>query len=165
MSSRSAAVLVVSFGLACAAPEPDAPRPDVTVVRTQLDSLWTQYAAAAVAGDVEAIANFYTDSAYIVESGLPTIRGKAALRSTAQNVFAGIRFHEASIRPELTEVVGDHVLQFGAYRDVLQPTGQPVQVVFGRFSAVLHQDSAGSWRISRLIAVADSTVAQVAKPE
>ncbi len=93
------------------------------------------------------------------------MRGIAALRSMVKDVLAGVRFHEASIRPELTEFAGDRVLQFGEYRDVIQATGQPPQVVFGRFSAVLKPDTAGSWRISHLIAVADSTVAHAVKPE
>ena len=165
MSSRSVTVGAVLLALACAAPEPQAARPDLPSVRSQLDSLWAQYAAAAVAGDVEAIARLYTDSSYVVESGLPTIRGKAELRSVAKDIFASVRFHEAHIRPELTELEGNSVVQFGEYRDVLQPAGKPPQVVFGRFSAVLQQDTSGSWRVSRLIAVADSTVPHVVKPQ
>lgn len=165
MSSRCGLLGVVLLGLACAAPESDAPRSDLALVRTQIDSLWAQYAAAAVAGDGDAIVRLYTDSLYLVESGLSTVRGNAALRTVVKDILAGVRFHEATIRPELTELAGDRVLQFGEYRDVLQATGQPPQAVFGRFSAVLQQDTAGSWRVSRLIAVADSTVAHVAKPE
>jgi hypothetical protein len=37
-----------------------------------------KYSAAAVEGNAEAIVQLYTDSAYVVESGLPTIRGNAA---------------------------------------------------------------------------------------
>ena len=73
----------------------------------------------------------YTDSAYVVESGLPTVRGNAALRSVVKDVLSGVRFLESSIRPELTEVVGDRVLQFGEYRDVLQPIGKPVKWSLG----------------------------------
>ena len=160
MSPRSVLLGVVVLALACAAPPPETPRPDIAVVRGQLDSLWTKYSAAAVAGDVEGIARLYTDSPYVVESGLPTIRGSAALRAVVKDVFAGVRIQEAIIRPEMTEIVGDRALQIGEYRDVLQPTGQPVQTVFGRFSAVLQHDSSGTWRVSRLIAVADSTKPQ-----
>lgn len=165
MSSQRGTLVAVLLGLACAAPASEAPRSDLSVVRTQLDSLWAQYAAAAVAGDGDAIARLYTDSLYLVESGLPTVRGNAALRTVVKDVLAGVRFHESTIRPEVTEFAGDRVLQFGEYRDVLQATGQPPQVVFGRFSAVLQQDSIGAWRVSRLIAVADSTVAQAVKPK
>lgn len=165
MSSRSVTVGIVLVGLSCAAPRPDATPPDTSLVRIQLDSLWAQYSAAIVAGDVDAVARLYTDSSYLVESGLPTVRGNAALRLVVKDVFAAVRFHESSIRPELTELVGDRALQFGEYRDVLQSTGQPTQVAFGRFSAVLQKDSVGTWRVSRLIGVADSTVAHAVKQE
>jgi ketosteroid isomerase-like protein len=162
---RSLTVGMVLLGLACAAPQQDSPGPDLSLVRAQLDSLWAEYAAAAIAGNADAIVRLYTDSAYLVESGLPTVRGNGALRSVVKDVLSGVRFLESSIRPELTEVVGDRVLQFGEYRDVLQPTGKPVQVVVGRFAAVLERDSTASWRVSRLIAVADSTVPQRATPK
>jgi ketosteroid isomerase-like protein len=156
--SRGFTVGIALIGFACASPRQESPPPDSSAIRTDLDSLWARYTAAAVAGDGDAIAQLYADNAYVVESGLATIRGKDALRSVVKEVLGGVRFIEASITPELTEVTGDRVLQFGSYRDVLQQGGQPVQVVVGRFSAVLHRDSTGSWRVRSLIAVADSTV-------
>lgn len=163
--SRAFTLGVVLVGLACASPERESPPPDLSVVRAQIDSVWTTYSAAAVGGDASAIAQLYADDAYLVESGLPTIRGNAAIRSVVSELLGGVRFLEASIRPELTEIAGDHVLQFGAYRDVLQSTGKPAEVVFGRFAAVLVRDSTSSWRVSRLIAVADSTVPRPAPPQ
>lgn len=163
--SRGLTVGIVLLGLACASPRQDKSQPDLSVVRVQIDSLWATYSAAAIAGDADALARLYADSAYVVESGLPTVRGNAALRSVVKEVLGGVHFLESTIRPELTELAGDRVLQFGTYRDVLRQTGQPVQVVVGRFAAVLQRDSTASWRVSRLIAVADSTVPQPAKPK
>jgi ketosteroid isomerase-like protein len=162
MSLRRLAGGVVLLALACAAPRPEPAAPDHAIIVAQIDSLWTRYKAAAVAEDVDALARIYTDSAYLVELGLPTTRGNAAIHSLVKEVLAGVRILESDIRPELTEVLGDRVLQIGEYRDVLQPTGQPVQAAFGRFAAVLRQDSVGSWRVDRLIAFPDSTVAQAA---
>lgn len=162
--SRGFTVGLVLIMLACSSPRQESPPPDLSAVRIELDSLWARYSAAAIAGDADAIAQLYTDSAYLVESGLPTVRGNAALRLVVKDVLGGVRFLEASIRPELTETAGDRVLQFGTYRDVIQPTGQPAQVVAGRFAAVLQRDSTASWRVSRLIAVADSTVPLSVKP-
>jgi hypothetical protein len=48
---------------------------------------------------------------------------------------------------------------------VLQSPGRPAEVVVGRFAAVLLRDSTSAWRVSRLIAVADSTVPQRATPQ
>ena len=163
--SKALAVGVVLISLGCAAPSQQVPAPDLSVARPQIDSLWAKYSTAILAGDADGIASLYADSAYLVESGLPTIRDNAALRSTVKDVLGGVHFLESTIRPEITELAGDRVLQFGVYRDVLQSTGQPVQVVNGRFAAVLQRDGQASWRVSRLIAVADSTVAQGATPK
>ena len=162
---KGLAVGAVLFGLACASPQRYSPAPDLSVIRAQIDTVWTTYSKAAVAGDADAIARLYTDSAYVVESGLPTIRGSSALRSAVKEVLGGVKFLESSIRPEITEIAGDRVLQFGTYNDVLQSSGKPVEVVIGRFAAVLLRDSTSAWRVSRLIAVADSTVPQQATPK
>lgn len=160
--SRTLAALVILLCSACGASQPEPAVPDVAAIRTQIDSLWTRYAAAAVAGDVDGIAKLYDGSPLLIEAGLPTLRTGAELRSTVEQVLGSVRFIESSIQPELTEVVGDRVLQFGSYRDVMQPTGQPVQVVQGRFAAVLMRDSTSAWRVSRIVAFTDSTVPQVA---
>ena len=149
---------VVFFALACASPPRESQEPDLSAIRSELDSLWARYSAAVIAGDAEAVARLYTDSAYLVESGLPTVRGNAAVRAVANEVLGNIRILESSVRPELTETAGSRVLQFGTYRDVLQPSGQPAQVVLGRFAAVLERDSAATWRVSRLFAFPDSAV-------
>lgn len=153
---------IAVLGLACAAPRSESPMPDVSTIHTQVDSLWARYKVAALAGDVDALARIYTDSAYLVELGLPTTRGNAAIHSLVKEILAGVRILESDIRPELTEVLGDRVLQVGEYRDVLQPTDQRVQTAFGRFAAVLRQDDVGTWRVDRLIAFPDSTVIQAA---
>ena len=100
------AVAAVFFGLTCSSPQPYRPAPDLSVVRAQIDSLWSKYSAAAVAGDADGIARLYSDSAYVVESGLPTMRGSAALRAVVKEVLGGTKFLESSIRPEITELAG-----------------------------------------------------------
>lgn len=155
---RCLAIWLACLSLACSTPRQENAAPDLAAVRAQVDTLWATYSRAAIAGDADALARLYMDDAYLVESGLPTVRGNSALRAVVKDVLESVRFLEASITPELTELAGDRVLQFGTYRDVLQPTGQPAQVVVGRFAAVLQRDSAAVWKLSRLVAVADSTV-------
>lgn len=156
---RMLTVGIVLSALACASPRQESREPDLSIVRTELESLWTRYSAAAIAGDADAIARLYTDSAYFAELGIPTLRGNSAVRVVATEIFGNLRVLESSIRPELTEQAGDRVLQFGTYRDVLQASGKPAQVVVGRFAAVFERDSEASWRVSRLLAFPDSAVA------
>ena len=162
--SRRLTVAVLVWSVACGPAQPVPAVPDLAVVQTELDSLWARYAAAVVAGDADAVVRLYSETPYLVESGLPTVRTKAELSDVAKGVFGSVRFSEAAIRPEHTEFVGDQVLQFGTYRDVLQAPGQPVQVVMGRFSAILRRDSASAWRVSRLIAFPDSTLPRPPAP-
>lgn len=151
---------MVLFALACASPPQEIQEPDLSVIRTELDSVWARYSAAAVAGDAEAVARFFSDSAYVAELGLPIMRGNSAVRAVAGEVLESTRILESTIRPELTEAAGNRMLQFGTYKDVLQARGQPAQVAVGHFAAVLERDSAATWRVSRLLAFADSTVPQ-----
>lgn len=160
MMARRFLVGVVLLGLACAAPEPAPSAPDLATIQPQVDSLWVRYKAAALAGDATALAQLYTDDAELVELGLPTTRGSAAIQSLVAGILAGLRILDSEVRPELTELLGDRVLQMGQYRDVIQAAGQPVQVAYGRFAAVLRQDAAGAWRVDRLVAFPDSMVAQ-----
>lgn len=157
---RYLAMGLACLTLGCTTPRPGPAAPDLAVVRGEIDSVWAAYRRAALAGDTEALAQLYAGDPYVIESGLPTIRGDSAFRSTVAGVLAGVRFLDSRITPDRTEFAGDRVLQFGTYRDDLQPTGQPVQVVHGRFVAVFVPDTSGGWKISRLVAVADSTVPQ-----
>lgn len=153
---RAAGIVLVA--VACASPPQAETSPDLSVVRAQIDSLWTRYSAAAIAGDVDGIARLYGDSVYIAELGLPTIRSAAELRTVAGELFKGLRIIESTITPEITDLVGNRAIQYGTYRDVVQATGQPTQVATGRFTAVLQRDSTSGWRVTRLVAFADSTV-------
>lgn len=151
---------MVLFALACATPPQEIQEPDLSAIRVELDSVWARYSAAAVAGDADAVARLFADSAYVAELGLPVMRGNSAVREVAGEVFGSTRILESIIRPQLTEAAGDRVLQFGTYKDVLQASGQPTQVAVGHFAAVLERDSTAAWRVSRLFAFADSTVPQ-----
>ena len=156
------AVGIVLLGMACAAPQSESPVSDVSIIHGQVDSRWARYKAAALAEDAAALARIYTDSAYLMQPGLPTTRGNAAIHSLLKEILTGVRILESDIHAEVTEVLGDRVLQVGQYRDVLQPTVEPVQTAFGRFVAVLRRDNDGAWRVDRLIAFPDSTVKQAA---
>ena len=156
LPSRSvlAAIALLS---ACVADTDDA-SPEASVVRTQLDSVWVRLERAMASADTAALTTLYTDSAVFAETGGPTIRGSVAIRAGAASVFACCKYVESRFKPELTDVSGNRAFQFGTYRDVIQPAGQAALAMHGRVSAVLERDSAGVWRISRLVAIRDSSV-------
>ncbi|MDF2773833.1 MAG: hypothetical protein K0S86_3330 [Geminicoccaceae bacterium] len=132
---------------------------DTIAVRAQVDSTWRGVEGAMVAGDTTKLAWFYTDSASFAETGVPTMRGRAALLSGAARAFESMRYLESRFTPEVTEVRDDRVFQFGTYRDVVQPNGQDVLEVRGRVAAVLERGSSGTWRVGRLVVIRDTVVA------
>ncbi|HEX6052361.1 MAG TPA: nuclear transport factor 2 family protein [Gemmatimonadaceae bacterium] len=149
-----------ALAVGCAGAGPDRmASADTTAVRAQIDSTWRGVEGAMVAGDTTALARFYTDSASFAETGVPTMRGRAALLSGAAQAFASMRYVESRFTPEVTEVRDDRVFQFGTYRDVVRPNGQGALEVRGRVAAVLERGSSGSWRVGRLVVIRDTVVA------
>ena len=161
MSNHSGLAFVMMALFAGCSPRSDAAaKPDLTVVRVQLDSLWAAYNRAAQAGDAARLAAFYSDSAYLVMSGTPTLHDRATVEALTAEALKGGRFVEDVIHPELTEWVGDRVMQMGSYHDVFEAAGKPAQTTFGRFSAMLQRDATGGWIVSRLAAIQDSSIAR-----
>src|SRR5687767_3604417 len=153
----AAAVVFLAFCPSCAR-EPDAPALDVAAVRAQLDSVWSGLGRAMTTGDTAKLADFYSDSALFAETGSATLRGLSSIRTASAAVFACCRYLESNVQPELTEVSGGRAFQFGTYRDVIQPSGQPVLTFYGRFSAIFDRDSAETWRLTRIAIIRDSSV-------
>lgn len=134
-----------------------------SVVRAELDSMWSGLTRAMITGDTTAVGAFYADSAIVAETGGGTLRGKVAiLVATAGGVFACCKYVESRFHPEVTELAGIMAFQFGTYRDVIQPTGQSPLAMYGRVSAVLGHDPTSVWRITRLVVIRDSSVTQSA---
>jgi ketosteroid isomerase-like protein len=157
---RTALLMLASsaFLAGCAAERDDVLPEDLSVVRPQLDSLWARLEQAMLAADTATLRMIYTDSATFAETGWPTARGREAIVSGASGVFACCRYIESRFQPEVTEVSGNRATQFGTYRDVIEPTGQPRLAMFGRVSATLERDTTGAWRVSRLVVIRDSSV-------
>lgn len=150
--------LVATISVGCSESARDPVPLDRAWALSAMDSLWAAYSRAAIAGDADALARFYTDTAHLVEPALPTIRTSSDLRAIAVEFFKAGRYASVEMRPEVTEVAGDRILQAGAYTDVFEPTGAVPQRSFGRFMAVARREPSGSLRISYLIAALDSTI-------
>ena len=140
-------------------PQPVAPA-NLAAVRVQLDSLWAAYNRAAQTGDAAGLTAFYADSGYFILSGTPTLYDRATLLTLTVEALKSGRFAEDVIHPESTEWAGDRVIQTGTYHDIFEVTGKPAQVTFGRFVAILQRDAAHNWKIGRLAAIQDSSIAR-----
>ncbi|WP_373493890.1 DUF4440 domain-containing protein [Aquiflexum sp.] len=93
-----------------AAPEvmvtPVVAKPDMTKIKTEIQSLETAWAAADNAGDVSALLAFYSDDAVSMGSGSPMAVGKAAIQ---KEIEAGMTSRPAGVthKYETLDVFGD----------------------------------------------------------
>ena len=107
-----------------------------------------EWAALSSAGqDVERILSFWTDDAVVYPPGMPTVSGKAALRSYVQGALAMPGFHitwsssEASLSPDaqLAYVLSTNAVTMPG------PAGQLV-TTRGRGITVWRREPDGQWR-------------------
>jgi ketosteroid isomerase-like protein len=120
--------------------------------------MWAGLAAAMVAADTGRVARFYLDSAVMAETGSPTARGRSAIVAATAAVFQCCVYRESRPTIERTDLAGPRAIQFGTYRDVLEPKGQPPLALYGRFDAVVERDSSSSWKVRRLVVIRDSMI-------
>ena len=73
-------------------------------------------------------------------------------------VFECCAYRESRQTIDRTDLAGSRAVQFGTYRDVIEPKGEPHLAMYGRFDAVLDRDSLNAWRIRRLVVIRDSMV-------
>ncbi len=153
--SRIALIIGIAVA-ACAQPKPAPPSPDEA--RTAIDAWWTQYVTAVKAADATSLAAMHSDSVYLAEPGMPTMRGRAAVAAAFTEGFKVVRYSAVNIEPDITEWHGTQVVQVGTYNDRFEMQGKP-QASYGRYSAVFERDTAGVWRVLRAVVAMDSAVA------
>ncbi|HEX6260159.1 MAG TPA: DUF4440 domain-containing protein [Woeseiaceae bacterium] len=149
----------LALGFACGDSRERPVLEDPSTARAELDSLWAGLKRAMISGDTAALTLLYSDSAYFSETGSPTLRGKGAILAATADVFACCEYVESDLDVEITDVIGDRALQFGTYRDVIRPHGQPALAIYGRVDAMLERNTDGRWLIRRLTVIRDSMVA------
>ena len=160
LARRSAFVVSSILTLVGCSPEQRAPAADglsVPAVEAELQSMWAEYVTAVKAGDAARVAALYADSIYFMETGAPTLRSREALAAFAAEALGGARILDSKILPEFTELYGSGVAQYGSYVDVIELPGQAPISKHGRYAAMAQRDSAQRWRLTRLIALVDST--------
>jgi ketosteroid isomerase-like protein len=138
-----------------AAPAP----PDTAATRAAIQSLLDDYAMAAKAADVAGVVNLYTDNATMVEYGLPSLTGHAAMEAAYTGVFGLLKIMNVTIPVTSAMVPGPGLASaLGTYSETLDSAGT-VSEMWGRWAGSFVQDSTGQWRITFLMAFPDSVKA------
>lgn len=130
--------------------------PPIAEAEAGVRIFWDAYIAAATSGNATALSQLHAADVFLVEPGMPTLRGRDAVAAAFGEGFKAAQYSEVNIRPELTEWHGEHVFQVGSYDDRFTVQGQ-VTRTFGRYAGVFVRDSTGKWLVSRAVVAMDSS--------
>lgn len=112
---------------------------------------------AVKAGDATALAALHAPNVYLVEPGMPTMRGRDAVAAAFSEGFKVVKYAEVNIDPDLTEWFGDRIFQAGSFDDRFSIQGK-AQASYGRYTGFFEKDSAGTWHVLRALVAQDSVV-------
>jgi len=118
---------------------------DTRVIR----DLYAASVAALEAGDVEALAGFYTEDAIQLPPDRRPRVGRKAIRAALKKELKGIRV-EATVEIEELVVMGLWAYARGSYRTVVpSDTGKRDSVVEGSWLDILERQEDWSWKVLR----------------
>ena len=126
-------------------------------VKAAIDSLWAGYAHASDRRDAAAFGALFTEDATLLYSGVPTVRGREAIQTHLASLYSGIDATGLRIVPDETKVSGSMAVQGGTFEESFLQKDKPMMQL-GRFTLAAEMEGR-SWKIMRLTAIVDSTVA------
>jgi len=132
---------------ACAASEPAAPVHDMAADLAAITQVRDGYAAAFKAVDAAGIAALFEADGQMMEAGLPTATGTAAIEAAMKTAFGMMTRGDTIITPEKTDVVGDLAYEVGTFKSTATMTGGEMMTDEGRYLVVLRRQADGSWKL------------------
>ena len=140
----SLAALFVASATACQPAAGPITAEDVAAIGNLRD----QYAERTLAGDVAAVAAFYTEDAIEMPPDAPVIEGRSAIQANLGEGSAGL----TAFTLTGLETEGRDGLAYdrGTYSVTVDVEGQSVSET-GKFITVLTKQADGSWRLHRVI--------------
>jgi ketosteroid isomerase-like protein len=163
MTNRTALTAWLALTAACTATPaveqaaaPPAP-PDTAAVRTELQTLSDQLEARYLAGDAAGVAANFADSAIAEFQGFPSATGRPAIESTYTTFFASnkLKVSEINLGP-IDATSPATATALGTYHSFGDSNGKPLHQ-WWRWVAAYEKQADGAWKISYIMAFADST--------
>jgi len=163
MLARSAftgVALIVLVACAPKAKEQAAPPAavDSAAVVSAAAGYWPRWIAAVTAGDMAAMGGLVSDSVRLDLKGFAPMVGKAAFLATFEPLMKATKMDSEVITPELTTAISNELAyQTGDYVETMTTAGK-TQTEYGRYAAAIGKGADGQWRLSYIMAFADSLV-------
>lgn len=116
----------------------------------QVDDVFREYAATAVAGDAARFVKLWTDDGVQMFPGGPALTGKQAIEASMAEYFETMSMIEFEIWNEEVESFGDWAFARGTYHWEGDPTDGGERVLWdGKYLTIFQRQSDGSWKIHR----------------
>lgn len=148
---------------ACAQPAPAptaAATVDTAAVVAAVTNVRTTYNKAEMAGDAAAVAALYTPDGAIDIYGAPPMRGAEAIQAALTQLWAAGKPELAEATPLNTNARSNSdASEIGTYHNILPVNGKRTHE-WGRYVVALAKDASGTWKLTYLMAFADSTRAE-----
>lgn len=125
-------------------------------VKAAVDSLWARYAHASDRKEAAAFGALFTEDATLVCSGAPTVHGREAIQTFLISMYADVDPTGLRVEPDETRVTDSIAIQAGKLEESFIEKGV-ARTMYGRFVLVAELGADKSWRIRRLVGIADST--------
>ena len=111
----------------------------------EIDRAWASVAGAGK--NIDSAVSFWTDDARVIQSGQPTLQGKAAIRAMVTSVFAIPGFH-ITWTPEsaVVSAAGDLAYTFGTNAVTMPDAKGKLVTENGRYITVWRKGADGRWR-------------------
>ena len=124
-------------------------------VKASLDTLWTRYAFASDAHDADGFGLLFVDDATLALPGVPTKRGRAAIKECLGSLYSGVDATALRIDQQDLSVAGATAFQSAAFEEDFTEAGV-AKTRYGRFAVIVEQGKDHAWRIRHLTVLADS---------
>jgi uncharacterized protein (TIGR02246 family) len=131
--------------------------------KAAIDTLWIHYAEAADRRDPILFESIFTEDASVVFSNAATASGRPAVQEFLSSLYASVDVTNFRVVPEDMKAVGGFAAQSGTFQEEFTEEGK-AKIESGRYTLLAEQGDDKSWRIHRLVALADSTVARPGGP-
>jgi ketosteroid isomerase-like protein len=126
--------------------------------KASIDTLWIHYAEAADRRDPILFESIFTEDASVVFSNAPTVNGRQAVQEFLSSLYASVDVTNFRVLPEDMKAAGGMAVQSGTFQEEFTEEGKP-KIESGRYTLLAEQGENKAWRIHRLVAIADSTIA------
>lgn len=131
---------------------------DSAAVVSAAVAYWPRWIAAWKTGDAATMGGLLSDSVRLDIKSLPPMLGRAGFVATFEPLVKTMTMDSQVVTPEQTTAISNELAyQTGDYVETMTTAGK-TQTEYGRYAAAIAKGADGQWRLSYIMAFADSTV-------